>query len=416
MTDLKWWIFNVRRGRSTEAFEDANVVSGEAWHEFCDQLREAGDLVLRKDAPDSDLVRASGYRHLLVLLRIAIDEAMLTPLLQHPVLGHVNRTDVYKWGLDCPDAAYRGSPIDGASTYVLRGIPGSMPYMSLQVNAGMANIGNLRKDQLVLEPDGGFVVTVGPDEVPGNWLRTTADCDALIVREFFWDWDNDVSGQMDIELVKRGGRLVRDESNDPTPARVGAQLAEIQTFVKANLDFWMDVEVSGLAAVPNGFPEATAKPEAGGAQENLNAWGHFDLKPDEALIIDCEPVEAQYWSLHLGNFWWESLDYGNRHTSLNGFQANLDADGRFRAVVSPVDPGVPNWLDTCGNSEGPMLFRWVVAEKGPTVTCTVVKIAEVRDHLPPDTATITPEERKSTINRRRQHVIRRFNKDPTAPV
>jgi hypothetical protein len=416
MTNLKWWLYNVRTARDTEAVDDPKVVSGEAWHEFCDELRATGDLILREDVPNNPLDRASGYRHVLALLRTAIDEAMTTPLLQHPYLSHPTRTDVYKWGLDCPDSAYRGTTIDGASTYILRGRPGSMPYMSFQVNAGMANIGNLRKDQMVLEPDGSFVVTVGPDEVPGNWLRTTPECDAIIMREFFWDWDNDVSGDTEIELVTRAGRLLKDESNDPTPGLVGAQLREIQTFVKANMDFWIDLEAGGLAAMPNGFPPATAKPESGGAHENLNAFGQYTLAPDEALIIDCEPVEAQYWSVHLGTFWWESLDYGNRHTSLNGFQATLDADGRVRAVVSPVDPGVPNWLDTCGHAAGPMLFRWVVAEEGPEVTCTVVKISEVRDHLPADTATVTPEERQATIDRRRKHVIRRYNQNPTLPT
>lgn len=408
MSQVEWWLFNIRSGRDVDHYDDASIVDGSAWDAFCDVLRETGKQILREDVPSTPLDRASGYRHLLALTQMAIDEALATPLLQEPALGPFARTDIYKWGLDCPDAAYRGTPIDGSSTYRITGRPGTMPYMSFQANAGMANVGNLRKDELVLEPDGSFVIWISPDEHEGNWLRTTPETDALIMREFFWDWDNDVSGPAQIELVKRAGRLLSDESNEPTPARVAKQLTEISKFIRANTTAWIDVEVNGQRDLTNAFPPATAKAEMGGAIENLNAWGHFDLAEDEALIIECLPAEATYWSLHVGNFWWESLDYAGRLTSLNGFQAVLDSDGLFRAVVSPTDPGVPNWLDTCGHQVGPLLFRWVVCEQGPDVTCTVVKAADVRKHLPADTPSVSPQERAETIARRRKHVTRRI--------
>ena len=120
------------------------------------------------------------------------------------------------------------------------------------------------------------------------------------------------------------------------------------------------------------------------------------------------PVEARYWSLHIGNFWWESLDYASRHTSLNHHQAVLDADGVFRAVVAHRDPGVPNWLDTMGHTKGPLLFRWVVAEYGPEAKTKVVPFDQIRGRLPPGTATVGPEERAEIIRRRRRGVQRRF--------
>lgn len=412
MSQVEWWLYNIRNGRTVTGYDDTTIMTGEAWDAFCDVLRETGQQILREDVPSTPLERASGYRHLLALTRLGIDEAMTTPLLQHPTMGHPVRMDIYKWGLDCPDAAYRGTPIDGASTYVLRGHLGTMPYMSVQANDGMLNVGNLRKDELQLESDGSFVIYVSPDEHPGNWLRTTPECDSLIMREFFWDWDTDVSGEISIEILRRAGRLLEDETNEPTPARVAAQLKEISTFIQANTTSWIDVEVNGQRDLKNAFPPATAKAEMGGAHENLNAWGHFDLAEDEALIVDCVPAKAQYWSLHLGNFWWESLDYANRQTSLNGFQAQLDSDGHFRAVVSPIDPGVPNWLDTCGVLVGPMLFRWVVSEAGPDVACAVVKANEVRAHLPADTPTVSADERAEVIARRRAHVTRRFTHNP----
>ena len=63
--------------------------------------------------------------------------------------------------------------------------------------------------------------------------------------------------------------------------------------------------------------------------------------------------------MSLGNHWWETIDYANHQSSLNGFQAVIDDDGFFRAVVAGRDPGVTNWLDTAGHRQGPMIFRWL---------------------------------------------------------
>ena len=114
-----------------------------------------------------------------------------------------------------------------------------------------------------------------------------------------------------------------------------------------------------------------------------------------------------YWSLHLCNFWLESLDYANHQSSLNGHQAVLDGDGVFRAVVAHRDPGVPNWLDTAGHCEGTMIYRWNLADAAPVPATRVVRLADLRDHLPAGTARVSREERARTIEMRRQHVRRR---------
>lgn len=230
----------------------------------------------------------------------------------------------------------------------------------------------------------------------------------LIIRQFFSDWDHEQRASLQIELVSDPPADANTDVLVATPDRVVRQLDAVAKWLEANVKFWNDVEVLGQGARHNSFDDATVKAEMGGAQENINGWGHYDLGPDEAMIVEATPSPAVYWSLHIGNFWWESLDYAARHTSLNDSQAVLDDDGVFRAVVAHEDPGVPNWLDTMGHTKGPLLFRWVVADHGPAATTKVVPFSEIRDHLPASTGTVTPDERVEVIKARRRAVQRRF--------
>src|SRR5262245_52389102 len=87
--------------------------------------------------------------------------------------------------------------------------------------------------------------------------------------------------------------------------------------------------------------------------------------------------------------------------SINAYQAKLDADGKFRFVVSATDPGVPNWLDNMGYKTGFVYGRWNMCSSAPTPTAKIVKVAEVRKFLPAETPTITAEERDASLRKRR---------------
>jgi hypothetical protein len=140
--------------------------------------------------------------------------------------------------------------------------------------------------------------------------------------------------------------------------------------------------------------------------------GMFDLGSDEALLIEVDvPIQPAYTGFHLGNLWGESLDYANHVTSLNGFQAESDADGMIRFVVAHTDPGVPNWLDTTGHQQGFMTLRWTYPESPdqfPKVNVSKLPLSEVRQHLPSTTRTVSPGERQEQIKIRQEHVQRRY--------
>jgi hypothetical protein len=136
--------------------------------------------------------------------------------------------------------------------------------------------------------------------------------------------------------------------------------------------------------------------------------GGFQHAPDEALILETEVPRARFWAAQTSDFWWQAVDYHYHQCSLNGHQARLDADGRFRAVLCSRDPGVANWLDTTDSPLGYLILRWYFADRHFRPTLKRVKLDELDHHLPADTARVTPSERAETLRRRARAAYRRW--------
>jgi hypothetical protein len=80
------------------------------------------------------------------------------------------------------------------------------------------------------------------------------------------------------------------------------------------------------------------------------------------------------WNVHM-----QTLEYRTHTTSLNHEQIVPEADGTYRIVVSERDPGVPNWLDTCGHRRGSIFWRFLLPEAEPdTPRCSVVPVDSLR--------------------------------------
>jgi hypothetical protein len=127
----------------------------------------------------------------------------------------------------------------------------------------------------------------------------------------------------------------------------------------------------------------------------------FQLEDDEALILETAiPKVCKYWNFQLNDPLFNAIEYVYRASSTNGAMARLDSDGKFRAVISLVDPGVPNWLDPAGFREGGIYGRWYAADSCPTPTITRMKLAELREHLPEDTPMVSAQQRAEELRRR----------------
>ena len=104
------------------------VHSAEAWHEFCDLLKKAGDVILREDLETSDFDRGEGLRYLTRLLRAGFKSFAEHPGPKHPRFQAI--PELVKMGLDNPDNYYLGAVIDARYTYRIRGNRKSIHYMS----------------------------------------------------------------------------------------------------------------------------------------------------------------------------------------------------------------------------------------------------------------------------------------------
>jgi len=380
---------------------DVDVAAG--WSHLMRRLDDAAHIVESDPANRNPVDHAAGMRHLLVLLAAGVDEALRFD--PDPILSvqRASTNDVVTWGMECPDCLYTRATMRGGESYRLFGNRGTARYVGLQTMNGIASTANALVDELDADADGNFEVVLAAEEHDGNWMRIEGPHPTLTVRHFFYDWDTETPSSLRIEQI---GEPTQHHSPAVDRDRVvSRQLVALGDFVHDNLDFFLRF---GEAAPPNGFLPAIDRTAMGAAAENKPVIGRWELGADEALILEVEPPQGVYWSFSLGNPWWETIHYGRHQSSLNAHQTVVDSDGLVRVVLCGRDPGVANWLDTAGFSNGAMILRCVRTATAPTPGARVVAFDEIASALPADTSRITAAERASIIERRRRAVHERF--------
>ena len=397
------WLPHSIAEASTDTPASGDVDLPAAWSSLLRQLESAAQLVGSDPASRNRVDLAAGMRHLLVLLAAGIHEALRFD--PDPILSvqRASTNDVVTWGMECPDCLYTRATLHGDESYRLFGNRGTARYVGLQTMNGIASTANALVDELDTDGDGNFEVVLSGREHDGNWMRIEGAHPTLTVRHFFYDWDTEVPSSLRIERI--GDRAQRKVPTIDPDHVVSRQLAALGDFVHDNLEFFLQF---GAAAPPNGFLPPIDRTAMGAAAENKPVIGRWELRPNEALILEVEPPQGVYWSYSLGNPWWETIHYGRHQSSLNAHQAVVDSDGLVRVVLCGRDPGVANWLDTAGFSNGAMILRCVRTTTAPTPSARVVSFDAISSALPADTLRITADERASVLERRRHAVHERF--------
>lgn len=359
------------------------IETAEAWHEFCDLLKQAGDVVLREDLDTSVFDRGEGHRYLARLLRAGLYTFGENTGPKHPVFRTM--PDMVKMGLDNPDNYYLGASINPKFNYRIKGKRGTIHYLSFAAQdqnfakrdqlAGGA--GHLEDSELDLAADGSFEIIASCTEHAGNWLAMSETTSQLLVRQTFLDRSKEQPVELDIECLDAA-----DSAPAPLdPARVPGQLMGAAMYCIGASQWFADWVV---AFHDKGMVNTLHRPNKenhrllGGDPNIINLLGYWRLAKDEALVIETTPPNCDYWNFQLGNIWAESLDFRFRRVHVNNGGARLREDGSLRMIVSHKDPGnEPNWLDTAGHDHGTMCLRWVRASECPMPSCRVVKLAEL---------------------------------------
>jgi hypothetical protein len=380
-----------------------------AWVGFCDQLKDAGRLVFDHDAPVNEQNRAAGFEYLARYLPKALDVVFNRDPL-HPQLFWLQTPTSKSFG-DNPDCTYFEAYVDGERDYRLVGNRGSVKWVNFSV--GPADAEEYRKrfvsllnDDLVTNWDGSFEIVMSQKPRSGNWLRLVPGVNRVFIRQFFGQWDSEVPMRLRIEAMETAG-----PPPPPTADDVARRLGNTIEWLKADSAYWARF-VSHYRPWPNEFIKGTPPwvTNNGGADTILRSlwFCHWQVQPDEALIITVVPPRCSFWNFEFLNEWMISMDYRYRFSSINGEQAILEEDGSLLIVVSHVDPGVPNWLDCAGFTSGQIDQRWVEADDHPQPQAKLVKLSDLDASLPAHAHRISPVGRAEQIRRRKIGVDRRF--------
>jgi hypothetical protein len=356
------------------------IMSGATWADFCDGLKRAGDVVLREGSPKNPFDRAEGFRYLSRLTRVALESYLEFADPRAPVLRRPAHETV-KIGADNPDNYYQSAAISGAYEYRIWGTRGTVYYLGFGTYAGSygskarsAQTGYLEGNALEVAPDGSFDIIASCQERPGNWLRMEPDTSSLIVRQTFQDRAREAIANLHIERLHAEG-----PPRPLTPEFLDRGLGAAAAYVAGTATLFADW-AEGFAQRGVNRLHKLDPVIAGAAHGDPNICyfhGYWELRSDEALVIEATPPVCDYWNFQLNNHWMESLDYRYHTIAINHHAARYRDDGSVRLVVAQDNPGVDNWLETAGHRRGTMCWRWVRADAHPQPQTRVVTLAEL---------------------------------------
>ena len=217
------------------------------------------------------------------------------------------------------------------------------------------------------------------------------------MRKCSCDWRAEIDARVAIHRLDDGGA-------DMSPEEIARRFSDLPAWIEGMIGFDMKLvryyrEHHGV----NTFLRSSKIDSMGGLPKQAYYDGIHEIDDDEALILETPlPQTVRYWQALVGDDRFCTVDWLNRQSSLNDSQARIDTDGKFRAVISRLDPGVPNWLDKADYPWGIIQMRWNLASEYPDPTMKKVPFAEIRHHLPADTPVVSPAERHDLLKARRE--------------
>jgi hypothetical protein len=315
-----------------------------------------------------------------------------------------------RWGIDNPDSIYRVIPIAGDERYLIHGRVAERRmaenYFTLW-DAKMNSVDVLSGHALVLDADRRFTISVDSEPANGrpNHIRSAPEAKEFYIRDVMLDWARDVPNELSIE------RLGAPPATPPLSEKAQAELTASTMAYFA--EFTQKLSRGMLRGAPNAFALPYSTDQGGALRKQVYIGGNFRLEEDEALVIDIEDGGAAYFVVPTSNVWGTTFDIVNHTSSLNKAQSVPNADGSWTFVLSLKDPGVHNWIDTCGFRTGILTLRMAEFPGGRiegklSARSRVVALSRLEKELPAETKWLSAAERSRQLAERAAAYARRL--------
>jgi hypothetical protein len=355
--------------------------------------------------PDDPAYKADVYRQIMMqfscgyfaFFHADAEHPDFAPLWNPVYTLQPNPDDIYLYAPIRDDLTYRLSGNRGTVKMLLINTQGALPGIPGEVDHTGARYADIDDGDLEIDHAGNFELLISAERPvghSGNWLAIRPGASALMIRYRSYDWENEVDPVLSIECLSAVGpkkRLAPDEIVERVRLMAGMPVAAQRLFYTMQNQVKAEVGVNVFQPTRLG----------GALSRQIYIPAVYDFEADEALIVETElPKVRRYWNFQLNDPYFNAVEYVYRLSSTNGHFAHIGSDGRFRAVLSLTDPGVPNWLDTAGFQQGTIYGRWYDCDSHPLPTIKRVKLADLRRHLPVDTPVVTPEQRAEELRRR----------------
>ena len=365
---------------------DSELSLTEGHKRFIEAANEAAAIILSRDDADETSL-AEGYIYLAGMWIFHLERVFKSYDVNHPCF--VRDMDGFRtWGLPAPDHHYYSAQIDGEGVYKISGNRGSVVDLCFEVLSGLvgddAEVGErvsaTEMKDIICDEEGYFEIIVGGLKQDQNWLALSKSARCIFVRQTVDDWKNVRPYPLLIQRIDiDSARLPEKRYQRGAVAKLFDQAARNML---NQVRFLNEFCLQWQRILPiNELPQPTVGPaDAGYFPGQFNTKCQFILEKRQALVITMPTSSAKYESLSLAHpQWFNSINPRLVQSSINRNQAVLSQDGLYRYVISPVDPGVPNWLDTSGLLTGFLFIRYQRADPTQAPMKPSIKLVLLED-------------------------------------
>ena len=356
-----------------------------AFDELLAALAEARDnYALSEERGFDEIEAVEAYRYILHMVSESIDLIVDADPERPRFTCMVSPSRKYLG--DNPDSMYYQATIRDDRAYRIKGRKDHQTYVSFTVHgadpAGGINgpiLYDINDNALDVGADGSFEFTLGP--LPGARYVFVRN---YFLRERSVQTNPDTLVYLEIDPVDDpGASPALDDATFSTRLRDAAALIHATT---------LGLRVFGQPS-PNPVPFVSNEPntvgtpwsfrnsniDAAGAVDIYYSSGNFELEPGQALVMEGTLPPSRFTNVMIWNVHMQTFEYRSHQTSLNNEQMVTDENGHYRIVISGTDPGVPNWIDTCGQRRGTIFWRFLLPEEQPEhPRCKVVSVSELK--------------------------------------